>query len=46
MTAKDFLKQFNIEEGNEDNITMCCLRCNCTKRNMTEQEFKMYKNNE
>ena len=33
---------------NKDNITMCCLKCNCTKRNMTEQEFINYlkQNNE
>lgn len=28
------------------NIVMACLSCNCSKGKMTEQEFKMYKNNE
>ena len=28
-----------------DNITMSCLQCNCTKRDMTEQEFNNYKIN-
>ena len=29
-----------------NNIVMSCLSCNCSKGKMTEQEFKMYKNNE
>lgn len=28
-----------------DNITMACLKCNCTKRDMTEIEFNKYKIN-
>ena len=27
------------------NIVMACLQCNCTKRDMTEEEFKNYKTN-
>jgi hypothetical protein len=27
-----------------NNIVMSCLQCNCTKRDMTEEEFKNYKN--
>lgn len=26
------------------NIVMACLQCNCTKRDMTEEQFKNYKN--
>ena len=29
---------------NSNNITMACLQCNCTKRDMTEEEFNNYKN--
>lgn len=40
-------KQPLNKEGlhSSNNIVMACLQCNCTKRDMTEEEFKNYKIN-
>lgn len=28
-----------------NNIVMACLQCNCSKRDMTEEQFKIFKQN-
>ena len=42
----DSLERNNmVQRGlhSSDNIVIACLQCNCTKRDMTEQEFNNYK---